>query len=113
MSLRRAAKRDANEDRIVSVYETAGAFVQKLSETGVPDLLVSFLDELHLIECKVDNADLTPAQKRWHKAWRGKKPEIVRNEAQAAKTIRTWLQQFAERQRHAPNLEDDMAKADG
>lgn len=76
----------------------AGAAVQKLSEPGVPDLLVSYGDVLHLLEVKNPDAkgggryntgegSLTSTQTKWWSKWTGKKPVIVQNAAEALAAI--------------------------
>lgn len=93
-----AKQRDANEAEIVAALERAGAAVQKLSEPGVPDLLVSFGDVLHLLEVKNPNAKgggkyntgtgaLTDRQTKWWSSWKGKRPVIVQTAAEALAAI--------------------------
>jgi Holliday junction resolvase len=92
--VRRAARRDSNEAEIVRALEAVGAAVQRLSEPGCPDLLVSFRGVLTLIEVKLPLTergaksqrreaeggigDMTAAQVKWWREWRGKPPVIVR-----------------------------------
>lgn len=91
--MRRAAKRDANEREIIDALESAGAAVAQLSGEGIPDLLVSYRNDLTLLEVKDRgkptrvahrrNRDgtmspaLMPAQVVWWKRWNGKPPVIV------------------------------------
>lgn len=93
-----AKQRDANEAEIVTALEAAGAAVQKLGEPGVPDLLVSFGDVLHLLEVKNPNAKgggkyntgdgaLTARQSKWWAKWKGKRPVIVQTAAEALTAI--------------------------
>lgn len=95
-----AKQRDANEAAIVEALELAGAAVQRLSEPGVPDLLVSYDNVLHLIEVKRvvagrkvhvgkggDDRGLTPAQTKWWARWKGKPPVIVQTAAEALAAI--------------------------
>ena len=72
--LRRAARRDSNESLIVDALRSVGCSVQRLSEPGVPDLLVGKAGINYLIEVKRHGAetDLSVAQIEWHLAWRGK-----------------------------------------
>lgn len=77
---RRAAKRDANENEIVYALEQVGASVTKLSDAGVPDLLVGFRGTTYLIDVK--NLDgrgkrLTDDQKDFFADWRGGKAGIA------------------------------------
>ena len=61
MSLNRYGKcRDANEKAIIEALREAGAFVVQLDKPL--DLLVGFEGAWHLIEVKVPNGRLTPAQ---------------------------------------------------
>lgn len=52
--IRRAAKRDANEDDIVTALEEHGCTVQRVSQAGIPDLLVYVpaLGETAFVEVK-------------------------------------------------------------
>jgi hypothetical protein len=95
--VRRAARRDANEQSIVSALEQVGAAVQRLDGDGVPDLLCSFRGVLYLLEIKLpltargsvqqghhsgaggEHDDMTPAQVKWWRDWKGKPPMIVRS----------------------------------
>lgn len=88
--MRRAAKVDANQDKVVKALRAAGATVQSLAATGagVPDLLVGFRNSTYLLELK-DGAkppsarELTPDQIEWHMNWRGG-PCTVVNSAEEA-----------------------------
>ncbi len=93
-----AKQRDINEAAIVAALELAGAAVQKLDGTGVPDLLVSYQGVLTLLEVKNPKAKgggkyntgdgcLTTAQTKWFARWKGKQPVIVTNENEALKAI--------------------------
>lgn len=95
-----AKQRDKNEQEIVDALVAVGASVQKLGDPGVPDLLVSFRDVLHLLEVKRirggrrvhkgddgDERGLTPTQTRWWAKWTGKKPVIVQTSAEALTAI--------------------------
>lgn len=102
---RYARKRDANEPAIVAALQAAGAAVDRLSGDGQPDLLVSWANEITLVEVK-DVGDgrvqphrgdgntltgllaaLTPAQREWWSTWRGKPPVIVTNAMEALRAI--------------------------
>ena len=93
-----ARQRDANEPDIVKALQAAGAAVQKLGGTGVPDLLVGYKGELFLIEVKNPNAKgggkyntgygcLTDAQTKWWATWRGRAPVIVYTPDDALRAI--------------------------
>jgi hypothetical protein len=108
---RRAARRDVNEPQIVDVFERGGAAVERLSARGVPDLLVSFLGSLHLVEVKWENAPLSVDQQQWHEAWKrkgGRPPEIIRTEAHARKALRVWTMEYAKRLGAAAKADDDL-----
>ncbi len=68
---RKAARRDSAEPAIVSALVKAGASVVKLSDTGVPDLLVGFENNNYLIEVKTGKAKLTPEQDEFFAGWKG------------------------------------------
>ena len=94
-------RRDANEQGIVQALRAVGARVQRLNESGVPDLLVQFRGVLTLLEVKDvrdghatptrrnqgDHASLTPAQAAWWAAWGEPAPTIVMTAEQAIEAI--------------------------
>jgi Holliday junction resolvase len=74
----RAAKIDANHEKIVSALRAAGASVQSLAGVGkgVPDLLVGFQGKTLLMEVKDGRKTpsarrLTEDQLKWHGGWNG------------------------------------------
>jgi Holliday junction resolvase len=76
--MRRAAKVDANQQKIVEILRAAGATVQSLAAIGhgCPDLLVGWGGKTLLMEIKdgskVPSAQrLTDDQIKWHGAWMG------------------------------------------
>lgn len=62
--MRWAAKRDANEPEIVAALEMAGWTVIKVSDSGFPDLLCARKGVLKLLEVKMPDGELTPAQEK-------------------------------------------------
>lgn len=64
--MRRAAKRDANEQAIVDALESVGAIVRRINDTALPDLAVYYRRRWFLMECKVPGGKLTPAQEALH-----------------------------------------------
>lgn len=91
---RRAAKVDINQREIVSALRAVGAFVQSLAAVGagVPDLMVGFRGETHLLEVKSRlakraNGGRTDAQVAWHSLWRGRPVVIVRTVDEALNAI--------------------------
>lgn len=93
-----ARRRDVNEPSVVAALEAAGAAVERLSGAGQPDLLVSWRNELYLLEVKNPDAKgggkyntgdgaLTATQTKWWSRWRGKPPVIVQNAEEALRAI--------------------------
>lgn len=77
MGYRRNAT-DANQSEIVDALSNAGCSVCPLSQvgSGCPDLVVGLRGKNYLLEVKDGNKPqskqkLTPAQKKFHKAWKG------------------------------------------
>ena len=77
--MRLAARRDANEDQVVSALQAHGAFVKKIHGSGEFDLLVGYISpsghqHTLLLEVK-DGAKppsarrLTPAEQKFHDEW--------------------------------------------
>lgn len=88
---RRAAKRDLAEPAIVAALKAAGATVVKLSDRGIPDLLVGYADgngqQVNtLMEVKTGNASLTDDEKWFFETWRGA-AHIVRTPEEALAII--------------------------
>ena len=89
--MRRAARRDANEDQIVSALQACGAYVKKINGSGEFDLLVWYRGYTMLWEVKDGRKPpsaqaLTPAEERFHKEWPGDNLHIV-NSVDAALDI--------------------------
>jgi hypothetical protein len=87
--VRRAAKVDANQRRVVATLRGVGATVQLLHAVGegCPDLLVGHLGVNYLLEVKDGQKPpsaqkLTPQQEIWHQDWRGHR--VVVNSPEAA-----------------------------
>ena len=57
-----ARKRDAGEDAIVEALEAVGAFVFRISGSGVPDLLCGFRGKWVPLEVKSATGELTERQ---------------------------------------------------
>lgn len=64
---------DANQSEIVAGLRAVGASVHITSDVGhgLPDLVVGFRGANFLLECKAPGGRLTPAQREWHRDWRG------------------------------------------
>lgn len=90
--MRQAAKRDANEKEIVAALEACGCSVTRLSQKGVPDLLIGYLHPVTriptttLIEVKERKGTLTPDQMEWHADWAGE-VYVVRSIEDALKAV--------------------------
>jgi hypothetical protein len=85
--MRRAARRDDNENAVVEALLAVGATVHRLDETGVPDLLVGFRRQTFLIEVKGPRGKLTGDQVAWHRGWRGAAAHVVRTPTEALRAI--------------------------
>lgn len=83
-----ARKVDANQAEIIRAYQQVGATVQTLQKEadGVPDLLIGWLGQNYLVECKSDTGQLTPAQVVFWRDWKGQKA-LVRNVDEALAVI--------------------------
>jgi hypothetical protein len=88
-------RRDENEGAIIAEFAAAGAHVARLSQAGVPDLLVAYRGRMFLVEVIGPNkaakyratGGLTPAQVRWHANWHGPAIAKVRTRAEALAAI--------------------------
>ena len=85
--MRRAARKDGNQDQIVDDLRKAGASVQSLSGLGegVPDLLVGWRGRNFTFEIKdpiqkPSKRTLTDDEKIWHALWRGQVTVIEKTE---------------------------------
>jgi hypothetical protein len=86
------ARRDEAEPGVVKAFESGGATVRKLNGRDVPDLLVGFLRETHLVEVKTSNAKLRPGQAEFARTWLGSPVVVARTPAQARKWLTVWRQ---------------------
>ena len=66
--LRRNARRDANEPEIVRYLQGAGCIVRRLSDAGIPDLLVIWRGRVLLVEIKMPRGRYTKAQQEFRSA---------------------------------------------
>ena len=89
--VRIAAKRDANEADIVEALEDAGAIVTRISQPGLPDLLLLYQNVFMLFEVKSGRGKLTKAQKVFN-ADNCKGPlAVVRTPAEAVGAMRSLV----------------------
>lgn len=93
-NVRHAAKRDANEGEIVDCLRKLGCKVDRISGTGVPDLLVGYRGHNLLMEVKMPGKKLRPAQEEWHSEWRGQKA-VVETIDDAAAVIESYKARLA------------------
>lgn len=80
--MRRAARRDAGEDQIVSAMQACGAYVTKINDAGRFDLLCWYNGHTLLLEVKDGRKPpsaqaLTPAEEKFHREWPGDNLHIV------------------------------------
>lgn len=66
--MRRAAKRDAAEPAIVAALVDSGFTTIRISQAGLPDLLVIRAGHVWLLEVKSRKSRVTPAQRRFDAA---------------------------------------------
>jgi hypothetical protein len=92
--MRRAARRDDNEQDIIKAMRAEGAYVKQINDEGLFDLLVSYRGETLLIEVK-DGAKppsarrLTEAELKFHEEWPGSDLFIVTSVEEAIALLRT------------------------
>ena len=87
---RRNAKRDANEPAIVQYLEASGATVHRLSSAGVPDLLVGYRGQTHLVEVKGEGKKLNANQVDFVSGWKGWPVVVIRSVEDA----KDWLEEI-------------------
>ena len=96
--MRYPKKRDLNEREIINALRKLGAVVTQLDDGGVPDLLVGYQGQTHLLEVKLPSkkdgtahkraeGELTPAQATWWQSWAGRPAVIVRSVADAIAAV--------------------------
>jgi hypothetical protein len=77
----RVGSKDANHDAIAELYRQLGCSVVDVHHVpGFCDLIVGCVGRDDKVEIKTDEGELRPKQAVFHSTWRGKKPEMVRNE---------------------------------
>jgi len=92
--MRRAGRRDANEQEIIKAMRAEGAYVKQINDEGLFDLLVSYRGETLLVEVK-DGAKppsarrLTDAEQKFHDEWPGDNLYIVNSVEEAIALLRT------------------------
>lgn len=84
--MRQAARRDDNETEIVTALESVGCSVYRLSQAGIPDLLVGRAGVTYLLEVKQAKGALTDEQKYFFETWRGN-AHVVRTVEDALEVV--------------------------
>jgi hypothetical protein len=86
--MRRAARRDANERRVIDALRACGAYVKQINDEGLADLLVFYRGHTLILEVKDGDKPpsaraLTPAEQKFHDEWPGQNLYIVTSEHEA------------------------------
>ena len=86
--MRRVARRDANERRVIDALQACGAYVKQINDEGAFDLLVFYRGHTLLLEVKDGDKPpsaraLTPAEAKFHAEWPGQNLYIVNSEHEA------------------------------
>jgi hypothetical protein len=86
--MRRAARRDANERRVIDALRACGAYVKQINDEGLADLLVFYRGHTLILEVKDGDKPpsaraLTPAEQKFHDEWPGQNLFIVTSEHEA------------------------------
>lgn len=105
-------KTDTPQKQIMNALRDMGAFVCSLHEVGrgVPDLLVSYLGQWHLVEVKSKNGQLNEAQEKFHEAC-GAPISIMRSVDDAVMVVGVWrLRSRAERREALDKLTEQAQK---
>lgn len=85
---RQAAKRDENEPAIVTALEALGCSVDRVpGGNGRQDLLVGDDGDDTKMEVKMPGKTLNPAQKKYHREWKGMPIHVVFTPAEAVYII--------------------------
>ena len=89
--MRRAARRDANEQEVIVALRNAGAYVKQINDEGFADLLIWFRGRCLIVEVKDGKKPpsarkLTEAEQKFHDEYPGDNLFIV-NSAEDALAI--------------------------
>lgn len=84
--MRQAAKRDKPETLIVTALRAAGCTVRRLSQRGIPDLLVGRHGLNYLLEVKDHYGELTSDQEDFFNDWHGQ-VTVVRTVEEALEAV--------------------------
>lgn len=88
--MRRAAKRDGNERRIIAYLKRVGCSVLQLSQAGAPDLLIGFDNVNLLAEIKSKSGTLTSQQTEFFNVWSGQK-SVIHSVAEAKQLLKSIM----------------------
>lgn len=71
---------DQNHVELATLYEELGCSVVNTYHVGggFPDVVVGLVTITELVEIKMPGGEKTPAQRTFHRDWRGSKVRIVR-----------------------------------
>ena len=91
--MRRAARRDANERRVIDALRACGAYVKQINDEGLADLLVFYRGHTLILEVKDGDKPpsaraLTPAEQKFHDEWPGQNLYIVNSEHEALDVLK-------------------------
>ena len=94
--MRRSARRDANERRVIDALRACGAYVKQINDEGAFDLLVCYRGYTILLEVKDGDKPpsargLTPAEQKFHDEWPGANLHIVISEHEALDILKRCL----------------------
>ena len=87
--MRRAARVDLNQSPIVKAFRQLGCSVVVTSGMGegFPDLVVGFMRQNYLIECKSARGKLTPEQHEFFVKWRGQY-DVIRSKEEVVEFVK-------------------------
>jgi hypothetical protein len=82
IAMRRAARRDDNEDEVVNALRSRGVFVKKINDGGTFDLLCYHRGKTVLLEVKDGKKPpsarkLSDAEQKFHEDWPGDNLHVV------------------------------------
>ena len=86
------ARRDRNERALVAEFGARGATCYRISQAGLPDLLVGYRRRWGLVEIKSARGKLGPLQVLFHTAAaaQGLHCTVVRNGADVERVLAEW-----------------------
>lgn len=98
--MRRAARKDDNQDAIIEALEAIGCTVEKLHAVGngCPDILIGIKGFNLMAEIKdgdkvPSQQKLRPLQEKWHGEWKGQ-AAVVKSPAEAIQLVCRAIQEL-------------------